>query len=146
MTTRILSFLCILFLCTSCDDTFLQELEPHRPLQGNWKSTILQINSETIVFDMDLVLKPDNTFTMFASVLGKQHTRYLEYTWTGQWNSLETGDTFELSYKDDFGIMGYYLNESMNKEVYLLEMGEERLILRSSKEEEQFKLVLSKVN
>lgn len=144
MTTRILSFICCIFLFTSCDDTFLKELETHRSLEGNWKSTILQINNETIVFDMDLILKADHTFTMYASVLGKQHTRYLEYTWTGQWNSLESNDTFELSYKDDFGIIGYYLNESMNQEVYLLEMDEEQLVLRSREKEAQFKLILQK--
>lgn len=144
MTIRILSLLLCCFLFSNCDDTFLSDLEEQRPLAGIWKSTQLQINSESVVFDMNLTLKEDHTFVMHAYVLGKVHTRYVEHTFTGTWKSLASEDTFELSYDNDYGIIGYYTDTQLEQETYFVEVTSNKLALRSQQNHQHFKLLLER--
>jgi len=146
MMTRLFTFIVFAFLLTSCDNTFLEDMPEQRSLAGNWTSTLLQIDNQTIVFEMDLTLKSDHSFVLHASVLGKQHTRYLEYVFTGTWKSLESTDTFEVTYDADAGIIGYYLDKAISKENYLIRIDDNQLILDSNVDGNQFKLVLEQVD
>lgn len=147
MIYRTIIFCCLFIFLTSCDNLFYDgDLLANESIEGTWERKVFYINDESIVFDVNLQLKDDQTFRMIANVLGKKNTSYLEYDWTGTWKSPISSDKLEFSYDNDFGIIGYYLDEDIDKENYLLITEGEDLILSSTVNGERFKLVLGRVD
>ena len=139
-----LFFLFVLAIAfTACDNLYYEDISLNHLLEGVWEQHNFYIDEEAIVFDVRLHLKADNSFRMVANVLGKKNTSFLEYDWTGIWLSQKDSDVFELTYNNDFGIIGYYLEENLNQENYLMRMENGDLILTNNVGGHQFKLILN---
>ncbi len=134
------------FYFTSCSDAFLdtfhqEEVEAFLT-KSTWQKKNFWINQESIVFEMELNFRTNNTFAMEAKVLGKRNTSFKTFLWSGTWAYLPLTEELVLTYETDFGLIGYYLEVPMEKEIFQLKLDAETLSLKNVTQKQFFDLAL----
>jgi len=137
--------LAILILLPSCKKDNIEVTEDFTPtLTGTWAKKHFWIDNQSIVFDGEFTFNQNNTFTMKGQVLDKKDTTYNDYNWSGEWAHSKTKDVLEFSYDGNFGIVGYYQESFIHKEIYEIELSGNELTLSTRVGAQDFKLVLIK--
>jgi len=144
MCRQIVTFCIVCLSLCACDDSFIMETPEAFLTTATWQKKNFWIDAQSIVFDMVVHFKEDNTFEMQVSLLDKKDTSYNIKAWTGTWHYSKVTNQLELSYEKDMGIIGYYMGTIMEKEMYQLELENDILYLWNQTEGQEFELELVK--